>query len=521
MWNDLTMSERAGVIKMAVKAGLRDMKSIRDFYDNSLKYADGGSINISPSKRGTFTAAATKHGMGVQEFASRVLANKDNYSPAMVKKANFAKNASKWKHDLGGYLLEEGGPKATYGKPYYSYDKNMQIETDNGKPILNYSATLPEVTIIPDSKKSPADRNADERFRQKTFSDYTEHKDREYTQSQIMRSQRDWDNSLEKKALGYAQDAMTGIGIGADIVSGYPVYSSLKGARVLSEANSLPEYIEGGLWLAPIGGVVGKEAYNIGKNAWNTSKNTIKNTIGDIGKNSKTTPVDFNNLTPEQWTAAQDAAIARGDMTEVQRLRDLHFKVNAPNTKIVDKNGNPLHTYHGGQKGITAFLNPNEFDKSIKLNNYYKDGRNRIGIYTSDWKSYAKQYAKGYKKKDRDIYDLYVNTENPRYVSYLETKLNQLRNLNPFRKKDYLNPSVIRPEHKEQLLSGYDGVKWDIENVVFNGKQLKSADAITYDNNGVRIPLGERDNFKINDIRYGIIPLIGGASLYKNKKKVK
>ena len=36
MWNDLTMSERADVIKMAVKAGLRDMKSIRDFYDKSL-----------------------------------------------------------------------------------------------------------------------------------------------------------------------------------------------------------------------------------------------------------------------------------------------------------------------------------------------------------------------------------------------------------------------------------------------------------------------------------------------------
>lgn len=113
MWNNLTMSERADVIKMAVKAGLRDMKSIRDFYDNSLKYADGGSIHISPSKRGTFTAAATKHGMGVQEFASKVLANKDNYSSAMVKKANFARNASKWKHDLGGYLLEEGGPKVT------------------------------------------------------------------------------------------------------------------------------------------------------------------------------------------------------------------------------------------------------------------------------------------------------------------------------------------------------------------------------------------------------------------------
>lgn len=55
-----------------------------------------GGIHIAPSKRGTFTAAATKHGMGVQEFASRVLRNKDSYSPAMVKKANFARNASKW-----------------------------------------------------------------------------------------------------------------------------------------------------------------------------------------------------------------------------------------------------------------------------------------------------------------------------------------------------------------------------------------------------------------------------------------
>jgi len=27
--------------------------------------ADGGSINIKPSKRGTFTAAASKHNMGV------------------------------------------------------------------------------------------------------------------------------------------------------------------------------------------------------------------------------------------------------------------------------------------------------------------------------------------------------------------------------------------------------------------------------------------------------------------------
>ena len=60
------------------------------------KHKDGGSIHIAPSKRGTFTAAATKHGMGVQEFAARVLRNKEDYSPSLVKKANFARNSNKW-----------------------------------------------------------------------------------------------------------------------------------------------------------------------------------------------------------------------------------------------------------------------------------------------------------------------------------------------------------------------------------------------------------------------------------------
>ena len=68
-------------------------------------YASGGSIHIAPSKKGTFTAAAKKHGKSVQAFASQVLANKENYSPAMVKKANFARVSAGWKHSNGGYLV--------------------------------------------------------------------------------------------------------------------------------------------------------------------------------------------------------------------------------------------------------------------------------------------------------------------------------------------------------------------------------------------------------------------------------
>jgi len=71
-----------------------------------IKMSSGG-IYIKPSKKGTFTAAAKKRGMGVQEFASKVMENKEDYSSAMVKKANFAKNAAKWKHKTGGKLPKE------------------------------------------------------------------------------------------------------------------------------------------------------------------------------------------------------------------------------------------------------------------------------------------------------------------------------------------------------------------------------------------------------------------------------
>ena len=73
------------------------------------EYKNGGGIHIAPSKKGTFTAAAKKHGKSVQAFASQVLAHPENYSPAMRKKANFARNAAKWKHEEGGNLYPGGG----------------------------------------------------------------------------------------------------------------------------------------------------------------------------------------------------------------------------------------------------------------------------------------------------------------------------------------------------------------------------------------------------------------------------
>lgn len=63
---------------------------------NDKSFNSGKDIHIKPSRRGTFTKAAKQHGMSVQSFANKVLRNPSKYSAAMRKKANFARNASKW-----------------------------------------------------------------------------------------------------------------------------------------------------------------------------------------------------------------------------------------------------------------------------------------------------------------------------------------------------------------------------------------------------------------------------------------
>lgn len=88
-----------------------------DSYIESLKNlaADGGSIHIKKKNRGKFTASAKRAGMGVQEFARHVLANRDKYSPTTVKRANFARNFGGRKHGEGGNLLIDIPDYQTHG----------------------------------------------------------------------------------------------------------------------------------------------------------------------------------------------------------------------------------------------------------------------------------------------------------------------------------------------------------------------------------------------------------------------
>lgn len=233
--------------------------------------------------------------------------------------------------------------------------------------------------------------------------------------------------------------------------------------------------------------------------------------------------------TPAEWTAAQDAAIATGDMAEAQRLRDLHFATNAPNTVIKNVDGTPAHVYHG-----TFNKGWNSYDKR-KFGTSTDNGMYGEGLYATSDRSYADVYARGNDADGKyigEIKDLYVNGEHPFYV---------------FNKKDLSPKEIVNREDAAyqfgRTLKVQDDIPkpiWDEMNnsdivietkgakrpnfaeiVVPRGEQIKLADAVTYDNNGVRIPLGERDNFNVNDIRY-IWPtaLLGGtaAASYANQQ---
>lgn len=65
-------------------------------------FKKGGGIHINPKNKGKFTASAKRAGMGVQEFAHHVLANKEKYSTTQIRRANFARNSKRFKHEEGG-----------------------------------------------------------------------------------------------------------------------------------------------------------------------------------------------------------------------------------------------------------------------------------------------------------------------------------------------------------------------------------------------------------------------------------
>ena len=234
-----------------------------------------------------------------------------------------------------------------------------------------------------------------------------------------------------------------------------------------------------------------------------------------LGQHAPTiTPENAASITPEQWTTAQDAAIARGDMAEAQRLRDLHSKLY----------GEPIVGYHG-------LMLPNEMYRQRELNPYSDIRRSRgsSGYFSSTSESVANTYNI---IDGSPTFKLYTHLDNP-YIIDASGKYSQYV---PYKghtaKTDYIYNDIMKTGKYDGIIfkniidvgpkrNKLNGATDIADDIVSSPGRSKLADAVTYDDNGVRIPLGERDNFNINDIRYGLLPFVGvtGAATLHNKSK--
>lgn len=239
----------------------------------------------------------------------------------------------------------------------------------------------------------------------------------------------------------------------------------------------------------------GNKQYRFNPNSLGMNGVPIESRGTEIEFVPRITEENAASITPAQWTAAQDAAIIKGDVAEQQRLRNLHFIAKAQNTKILSNSKLPIHAYHGTGKKF------NTFDTTGKYSTL-DEGFWGVGAYFSPNRELASLYAET--EKTPIIYDTYLNITNPLYHvrDYEDASL-----LGKIIKN---NDGVISKLPEDLIDETFDMTEY----VATKPNQIKLADAVTYDDNGIRIPLGDRDNFNINDMRYGLIPLGIGLTGY-------
>lgn len=131
------------------------------------KYADGGEIHINPKNKGKFTAAAKRAGHGVQEHARAVLAD-PSATPLQKKRANFARNAAKWNHQMGGELTTSPAPIST---TYVAPPPLQQV--DNAAAFRQYM--MQTLNSIGDLRAQHKDAEANQ-LSNKMWQDYTSKK---------------------------------------------------------------------------------------------------------------------------------------------------------------------------------------------------------------------------------------------------------------------------------------------------------------------------------------------------------
>ena len=144
------------------------------------------------------------------------------------------------------------------------------------------------------------------------------------------------------------------------------------------------------------------------------------------------------------------------------------------NSKVRDENGNLLVMYHGTEANVgvpeTSWFTIFDIDKAGNHGSMLGDG-----FYFTSNKSHAEQYA----HTRGNIYETYLNIENPLELDYFSTGelAYAIRKINPYIEADiYKRDGTIDGYKVRRYLldNGYDGIHSGNTYVAFNSNQIKN-----------------------------------------------
>ena len=240
-------------------------------------------------------------------------------------------------------------------------------------------------------------------------------------------------------------------------------------------------------------------------------------------ESSRSANTAFNQQSVSEGIITQNSEKSRGEakysIGEDSKIDNAYSKaVESGNTEIAQKildetakkAGYDIKAYHGTGYDFTVF------DKSRQGDNYEDWGRLGKGFYFAPTSREAETWAELSKGSKNKVMPVYLRSEN--MIDSFEALPDNLKDTIPenwdsltrrLAEKYAYNYIEYMQEfgyNVQEILiqKGYDGINGHTEFVVFDPEQVKSADAITYDDKGNIIPLSQRFNKANEDIRYSL-----------------
>ena len=222
------------------------------------------------------------------------------------------------------------------------------------------------------------------------------------------------------------------------------------------------------------------------------------------------------------FTPTGDAPIPSYALSRVKDTKLLSI-LQTNSSKIVDENGEPMEVWHGGKFGISIFT-PNRnmhfgtrkaaMQRILDEEFGYGDWLVRNEDGTFSWK-YENEYDESYNLHSDKLFataeeameDALSHLENEYAVKPYFLNIRNIKRTDDVSNSWDEEIDIAREENAKIDGIVYENVYEDAGSdsyIAFDPNQIKSAETVTYDDNGNVIPLSERFNDDKSDIRFSI-----------------